>query len=365
MKFSGKLKNTIDLKKFSNVIRVAAPLNLLTFNTTFYKTQDVNQKKLAKLIKRQKSGSISPEEAAELEKIWNDVSQDKSFLEDHTPTELEETERNIFKAIKFEIAQRGRSRYAQGWNNTGFYKAAAAVLILVSVSLWWFTRSNGLTEIQTSFGERLTVTLPDKSTVVLNGNSVLRYASDWNKNAAREVWIEGEGFFSIIHTSNHQKFIVHASNQLDVEVLGTKFNVKARNNASEVMLTEGKVKLGLAKNEDVQEVFLKPGELATLHNKQFSKRSVKQQQYTSWVENKLFFERTALSEVALLLKETYGLNVTFTHPSLKKREISGEISSATEDDVLYAIAETFDLQVDKRGTSVTISLKTIDTTEQK
>jgi transmembrane sensor len=122
-----------------------------------------------------------------------------------------------------------------------------------------------------------------------------------------------------------------------------------------VMLAEGKVRLALTENAESEAVFLKPGEVATMTDKRLSKRVAKEQQFTSWLQNKLFFENTPLSEVALLLKETYGLQVKFKNPELAKRELSGEISSATGEDILLAIAETFRLKIEKEGQSVLFS----------
>jgi transmembrane sensor len=319
--------------------------------------QDMDQEKLAELIRRYKSGSATPEEIATLEELWRKASKDSSFEAEHSAGELEDIERKTFKAINLEILKHKRDRTTPLLSRPLFYKVAATVLILFSVSLWWYANSNDPIEIRNGFGERLTVTLPDQSTVVLNGNSVLRYSNDWDKVASREVWIEGEAFFSVIHTKDHQKFIVHADNQLRVEVLGTKFNVKARHQTSEVMLAEGRVKIGLGKNVAAEEVFMEPGELAIVRNKSISKQVVKQQKYISWVENKLFFDRTPLSELAVLLRDTYGLTVTFANPGLEKRELSGEISSATADDIFYAIAETLDLKIEREGKSAVISLK--------
>jgi ferric-dicitrate binding protein FerR (iron transport regulator) len=155
---------------------------------------------------------------------------------------------------------------------------------------------------------------------------------------------------------DHQSFIVHGVSQLNVEVLGTKFNIKTRPFASEVMLTEGKVKLELDGVDSMQTLFLKPGELATVKNRKLSAQSVNKR-YTSWTENKLFFERTPLRELSILLKDTYGLTVIFTTPELETRELSGEIAAADEDDILYAIGETLDLNVVKEGQVVTISGK--------
>lgn len=321
----------------------------------YYFHTRMDQEKLADLIKRYNSGSATADEIAILEEIWRNADNDRSVETDHAPGELDNIQGEMFNAIELEIHKSRRDARSRSISRQFVFKAAATLLIVLSVSLWWYAGSNDFTEIQNGFGKRLTVTLPDQSTVLLNGNSTLKYSNDWDENTTREVWIKGEGYFSIVHTKDHQKFIVHADNQLQVEVLGTKFNVKARHQISEVMLAEGKVRLGLGKNMAGEEVILKPGELAIIKDETISKRAVKQRKYTSWIDNKLFFERTPLSELVVLLRDTYGLTVRFDNPNLEKRELSGEISSATADDVLYAIAATLDLEIEREGSSAIIS----------
>ncbi|MFZ6009152.1 MAG: FecR family protein [Bacteroidota bacterium] len=315
----------------------------------------MDQEKLAELIKRYKSGTATPEEIALLDKIWAEAEEQSSLTTDHTEEQLEEIEVEMFLAIKNEIRKQTAHSRRSILHKPLLYKVAATLLLIAAAALWWYSASNGLKEVRTDFGEHLTVTLPDQSKVVLNGNSVLKYASQWDENSSREVWIEGEGFFSVIHTKNHQKFIVHGMSQLNVEVLGTKFNIKTRQLASEVMLTEGRVKLELGGVDTTRALVLKPGELATVRNKELSTKSVNKQRYTAWVENKLFFEQTPLRDISILLRDTYGLTVTFADPDLETRKLSGEISAATQEDVLYAIGETLDLKVEKKGQMVTIS----------
>lgn len=313
----------------------------------------MDQEKLAELIKRYNSGSATAEEIAILEELWRNADTDQSFGGDHTPEELKNIEAKMFKAI--EIHKTIRDVSPRLITRPLILKAAAIVLISLSVSLWWYAGSSDFIEIENGFGKRLAVTLPDQSTVLLNGNSKLKYSNNWAEGTTREVWIEGEGFFSIVHTKDHQKFIVHTDNQLQVEVLGTKFNMKARDQMSEVMLMEGAVRLDLGEKVDGRQVILKPGELAVVKDETISKQVVKQRKYTSWIDNKLFFEHTPLSELAVILRNTYGLTVRFDNLDLEKRELSGEISSATADDVLYAIAETLDLKIEREGSSVIIS----------
>lgn len=308
---------------------------------------------LSYLIDRMKKGIATEEEIQKLELFWRQSENTETLMHDHTDEELARIGGDMFQQIQSRINVQGASTRGL-WTHTHLYRAAAVILVMIAVSVWFYASSSSMTEITTDFGERRTVTLPDQSTVVLNGNSSLRYSSAWNNNAPREIWIEGEGFFSVTHQENDQKFIVHTE-KIDVEVLGTKFNVRARENVSEVMLTEGKVRLASPVHPQSDEMLLKPGEVATVDGDGFSKRTAKREQFTSWLNNKLYFDRTTLGEVALMLKDTYGLDVRFEDPTLKLKELSGEISSATEDDILLAITETFNLRFRRDGRSVIIS----------
>lgn len=318
---------------------------------------NMNDEKLAELIKRYKSGTATPEEIALLDKMWSDAQEQATHDTDHTDLQLEDIERNMFFAINRDIHKQELQSRRSLFLRPVLYKVAAALLLLAAVSIWVYTSSDSMREIRTGFGEQRAITLPDQTQVVLNGNSVIRYASQWDDTSRREVWIEGEGFFSVVHTKNHQKFVVHGVSQLNVEVLGTKFNIKTRPSASEVMLTEGKVKLELNGADSASSLFLKPGELATIKNKKLSAKTVNKQRYTSWVEHKLFFDRTPLRDISMLLKDTYGLTITFADPALETKELSGEISAATEDEILYVVGETLNLKVEKDGQSVRISSK--------
>ena len=140
---------------------------------------------------------------------------------------------------------------------------------------------------------------------------------------------------------------------MNVEVLGTKFNVRSRALKSEVMLAEGKVKLDM-KNSQAASVYLKPGELAVLTDKKLVKEVVKDQRYTSWLTHTLMFDRTPLRDVARLLHDTYGLEVQFGSEQMMDLELSGEISSASADDILKGISQIFNFKIERKDQRVLI-----------
>lgn len=308
---------------------------------------------LGDLIRRHRAGTLLPHERQQLEKFWQRAMEDTSFLDSLSPEERTLLKESMFAETRKQIAR--LEQPARPWIYTlPVYRVAAAVLLLIAAGSVLYWSMNRTTTIYSRPGEQVSIILPDKSEVTLNGNSTLRYATDWKKEGKREVWIDGEAFFAVRHTELHSKFVVHAANDLHVEVLGTRFNVRSRSERSEVMLTEGKVRLEVESSHEAP-VYLRPGELATVVGHAVSTHRVEEHRYTSWLHQTLVFDRTPLAEVAALLHDTYGLDVSFAGDGLAARELSGEISSATVEDVLYAIAETFNLKVDRDGDQVTIS----------
>ena len=316
----------------------------------------MNKQELTDLVRRLRDGTASQEEKNRLEQFWQEALNDTSHMDSMPETERAALRNEILNGTRTEIER--ITEQSQKARRTWAWRVAAAFALLVAVSAVLYWNTGRYTEIHTAYGERNVVLLPDGSNVTLNGNSTLRYHKTWDDEHAREVWIDGEGFFAVQHTSDHQKFVVHAPRGCDLEVLGTKFNVKSRQHKTEVMLTEGRVRVDLqTKRNGARAVFLAPGELVTANEHDLSKRTVKKEPYTSWLTNTLVFDHTTLREIATILKDTYGLDVTFSEANLQDRQLSGEISSATTDDILKAIAQTFDLNVDRDGDRVYISSK--------
>jgi ferric-dicitrate binding protein FerR (iron transport regulator) len=104
--------------------------------------------------------------------------------------------------------------------------------------------------------------------VLLNANSQLRTPARWPAGARREVWLEGEAFFQVTKKgaapgggTDGARFVVHTG-QVDVAVLGTRFNVTNRRGQTTVTLNEGKVKLEEGDLDGA--VIMEPGELVRL-----------------------------------------------------------------------------------------------------
>jgi transmembrane sensor len=309
----------------------------------------MEQQRIAYLIKKWNSGLASSEERKELEDFWEWASQDNTLFDSFPEIEKEEIKvamrTNIISAIR-KNARKSNFRFL---NQISWPMRIAATLLLGVLAFWLFYSPVNLKEVHTAYSQQQVITLPDGSNAILNGNSSLRYNEFWNEDENREVWVDGEVFFDVTHTRNHQKFIVHTSSNVNVQVLGTRFNVKLRRGLTEVMLEQGKVRMNLDRSGMRDTITLKPGELVKVEKQAFLKSLVNAPRYSSWKEKKLYFDQTPLFEVAKILEDTHGYQVEFKNKSLRNRKLSGELQSGKVEDIIIALRTSLQIEITKDG----------------
>lgn len=195
------------------------------------------------------------------------------------------------------------------------------------------------TSIKTPFGKTQQVTLPDGSTVLLNANSQLRFSKNWSKTEARMVWLNGEAEFLVKHydlpQGSAQKFIVHTEG-VKVEVIGTRFNLMSRGEKCKLALYEGKVELQLTKHPEQENIAITPNEVVQVDNGAVVRiiPIKKVEVYQAWTKQHFEFDDTPLSEVALLVENTYGVKFVFKEEALKNKRLTASIP---DDDVAVLV----------------------------
>jgi ferric-dicitrate binding protein FerR (iron transport regulator) len=196
------------------------------------------------------------------------------------------------------------------------------------------------------------VRLEDGSEVELNANSRLKVRNTWGLPLQREVWLEGEGFFSVARQADGRKFTVH-TDQLTVEVLGTKFNVAQRRNRTTVVLSEGKVKL-TANAGRKQTILMQPGDYIELSAKDttFNRRTVAPEKYTAWKENELFFENAPLPEVLQKVEDYFGVKIILQDTTAAGKRFTSSLPNNNLDVVLKSIASVYHLEVSRKQNRV-------------
>lgn len=237
--------------------------------------------------------------------------------------------------------------------------AASFAAILAVISLAFFFSDSLFKEksieLTTGFGETSTYILPDSSIVILNANSRLIHHRGWDQSTAREVWLEGEAFFDVKHTSSHARFIVHVPG-MEVEVLGTKFNVFNRKDKANVVLNSGKVEVRIVSKKDRTSIVMAPDEALELSRKDLSvrKRSVKAEVLTSWRNQILIFEETPLSRIAEMIEYHYGVNVIFQPDVDTSQKLQGTVPLESLDVLLKVLAKSSNLPIKQNGREIII-----------
>lgn len=228
--------------------------------------------------------------------------------------------------------------------------AAAAVLIL-STGLWFYKFSSSKSVIETQYGHINQQELPDGSQVMLNANTTVTLSKDWKEGKDREVWLNGEAFFHVKRTSHKNRFIVH-TNQLDIIVTGTQFNVQTRGDKTSVLLTEGSVTI---KTTDGKEILMNPGDFIEMQNNNAQKKKANEEILLAWKENKLIFDNTPLKDAVIIISNHYGVSIELADDSIGEKLITGMMPNNNLDDLLKALEATNDFKITRTDKSILIS----------
>jgi transmembrane sensor len=182
--------------------------------------------------------------------------------------------------------------------------------------------------IKIPYGKRFEVALSDGTIVHLNSGTSLRYPVQFLKNQSRNVFLTGEAFFEVAKDKAHP-FTVNTS-EMNVEVLGTKFNVNSykEEGTSDVVLVEGKVALYKDQKTAQNPTFLTPGLKGTIvkGEQNFTKEEVNTDNYTGWIQGSLVFKKKSFNSIIRTLERNY--NVTFIN---KDKALGKEIFNARFD----------------------------------
>lgn len=197
------------------------------------------------------------------------------------------------------------------------YVPAIAAVLLIGVLVWLLLGRDDFsvtTQIATGPGEKKELTLPDGSKVVLNASSTLGYSpKNWKER--RYVVLSGEALFN---AKKGRRFTVHTKLG-DVVIVGTQFNVYARNNELEVKCLQGKVQV--INPAGTERVLLKQREQVSVINGRMQKRRGLVF-YPTWQKGESSFRNAPLEKVLTELQAQYGLVIVAD--SLGQRSFSGK-----------------------------------------
>ena len=200
--------------------------------------------------------------------------------------------------------------------------AAILVLPLISAALMWLymdgreiIKPEKMIECFVPNGEERDVFLADGTKVTLNSGTLLIYPEHFTGNE-RKVYLSGEAFFDVTR-NEHLPFTVHTG-RLNVEVLGTRFNVEAYADESEntTTLEQGKVKVSSSNRDVNSSIVMKPNEQVVYNTKngRMELSVVDAADYSSWKDGELRFIQRPLANIMKVISRKY--DVTFRYDEI-------------------------------------------------
>lgn len=230
-------------------------------------------------------------------------------------------------------------------NTRRLWVSIAAAAAVALIAFLYYPKSMG-TEFQTSIGEEKMLALEDGSSVKLNVNSELNV--DYTEEN-RTLNLKGEAYFDV---EKGRSFIVETE-QGNIEVLGTTFNIRSRQDQLYVDCFTGSVKVSIADNKQV--ATLEAGESCALVNGILRQvRASELGELPEWQNGTISFENQTLEVVINEISNYHEIYVEFHPEILKLRRFTGKLETKDLKHCLESITWPLSLDYELEGKSLSI-----------
>lgn len=273
----------------------------------------MNNTRLKELLNKYLEGNATAAEIREVDDWYKSFESDPGLTEQLSSGQRTALEQLLFLRISREVEQAApRTKVIS--TALRYWWAAASIVLLLAVGGFYLTRDRmaqtattaGMVTEQTGRGSIKKIVLPDGSTVWLNFDSKIRYTEE----QGREVWLEGEGYFDVAPQQG-KTFLVHAGT-LDVNVLGTSFNIDAYKPGETVTVTvaSGKVAVG---NSEAVRTTLAANQQAIYQAAagKIEKNDITAADFSAWRQGQLVFKKAMFRDIAQKLERRYNVRISF------------------------------------------------------
>jgi transmembrane sensor len=252
-----------------------------------------------------------------------------------------------FNKLKGKIAEQKKEpvRVIKLTKRTYLYSAAASVLLLLG---FWFLWPKPIENVVAAKGQHSEFKLPDGSKVSLNADTKISYNKKKFKEK-RNLEMDGEAFFNVEKGS---PFVISTS-LAEIKVLGTSFNVYARENQFKVSCFTGKIKVSYG----TQSQIIVPGQTAYIENNKLLVREEQNIEITAkWQVGEFHYENTSLNLVLNEIERQF--NVTFVAPKIDEKTFSGVITNKNLVDALDIVCIPMGLTYEIESSNSKVYIKT-------
>lgn len=238
-------------------------------------------------------------------------------------------------------------------------KIAAVFLIAMFISRFLFpdSKPENLTAMQTIHvpaGQRAEITLVDGTKVWLNAKTTFTFPNYFSESS-RNVTLDGEGFFDV--TANKKRPFIIKTENYDVRVWGTKFNLMAYSSKGifETSLLEGSVEVN--KSCSSNGILIKPDERIFRENNRLIISPITDTNHFLWKEGIISFNDESFPEMANKLELYFDLHIEIKNNKILNYRCTGKFR--TKDGVehilkVLQLSNTFSFKIDEKTNTITI-----------
>jgi transmembrane sensor len=219
-----------------------------------------------------------------------------------------------------------------------------ASLLLIVSSLWLLghrTSEPRLLTAATSNRQKIEVILPDGSRVRLNSGSAIQYPEKFSADA-RKIELSGEAFFDVAHDG--RTFVVTTGNA-SATVLGTRFNLWAREGRTRLIVQDGKV--ALESGRTTGRAVLTRNQMCGVDRdgRLGGTEPADADRLLGWLKGRLVFDRTPVPEVLSEIGRTFDVIVDLDDAGLASRTVTADFEHPSLETVLSSLCLTLNAKV--------------------
>ncbi len=196
-------------------------------------------------------------------------------------------------------------------------------------------------------GGQFSLKLSDGTQVWLNSESELKYPVHFRSGETREVeLLYGEAYFKVSPSTQHEGDRFRVKNgEMEAEVLGTEFNIKAYPEEKEIYTTLVNGKVALKKGSS--QAVLQPYQQAVLGTEEteFKVKTLSSLNEVLWKEGIFSFKEKSLKEMMQVLSRWYDMDVKFENKAAEEIEFSGVLMKEQPiEEIMTLISRTNTIQ---------------------
>lgn len=253
-------------------------------------------------------------------------------------------ERRFFDSLQLSAMSTGQQARKRTAAFTYFYRAAILLIAfgLGALSAVYLNRADSsltaMNTITVPAGQCVSITLSDSTQVWLNSKTTFSYPASFDEG--RDVYLDGEAFFAVTKKENGDRFTVH-TDQCQVEVYGTEFNVEAFHgtNTFNTALLKGSVKI-IDNQDPHNNTFLEPNQMATMNHEQFEIAPIEDFDLYRWKEGLICFKETRFDELMLRLEKCYDARIIVRNQAVKQQKFNGKFRISDGLDIILRVLQT-------------------------